>query len=255
MILTGKRKADPALTVRRIFVWSSARADAAAHARTKKLDRARDDLERLQRGLGGRHYPDTDAVAARVAQIGRDRKVKAYLQTDIGRDDQAKPTLVWSFDQAAIDAEAATDGWYALLTNLDPAEADAAEVLRRYKGQEAVERRYGDFKGPLAVAPMYLKNNRRIAALITVICLALLIFCLIERQVRLAIAPERTMIGLYPERRPARPTARNILAALAGIRLIPATGRRPPSISRPNDIQLRLLRLLKVDPTANLYQP
>jgi transposase len=255
MVLTGKRKADPDLRLRRIFVWSSARADAAAHARTKKLDRARDDLERLQRGLGGRHYPDIDAVAARVAQIGRDRKVKAYLRTDIGRDDQGKPTLVWSFDQAAIDAEAATDGWYALLTNLDPAEADAAEVLRRYKGQEAVERRYGDFKGPLAVAPMYLKNNRRIAALIAVICLALLMFCLIERQVRLAIAPERTMIGLYPERRPARPTARNILAALAGMRLNPATGRRPPNIPRPNDIQLRLLRLLKVDPTANLYQP
>jgi len=70
MVLTSKRKTDPDLRLRRIFVWSSARADAAAHARTKKLDRARDDLERLQRGLGGRHYPDTDAVAARVAQIG-----------------------------------------------------------------------------------------------------------------------------------------------------------------------------------------
>ncbi len=29
-------------------------------------------------------------------------------------------------------------------------EADAAEVLVRYKGQESVERRYGNFKGPLA---------------------------------------------------------------------------------------------------------
>lgn len=252
MVLAGKRKSDPDLSLRRVFVWSSARADAAVHARDKKLARARDDLERLERGLGSRHYPDADAVTARVAQIGRDRKVKAYLRTDIASDEDAKPTLVWSFDQAAIDAEAATDGWYALLTNLDPAAADAGEVLRRYKGQEAVERRYGDFKGPLAVAPMYLKNNRRIAALITVICVALLIFCLIERQVRIAIAPERTMIGLYPERRPARPTARNIFAALARMRLIPATGRRPPIVPRPNDIQLRLLRLLKVDPTARL---
>jgi transposase len=39
-------------------------------------------------------------------------------------------------------------------------------VLRRYKGQEVVERRYGNFKGPLAVAPMFLKSNRRIEALI-----------------------------------------------------------------------------------------
>jgi hypothetical protein len=50
MTLVGKRKADPVLRVRRVFVWSSARAGAAATARTRKLDRARDDLERLARG-------------------------------------------------------------------------------------------------------------------------------------------------------------------------------------------------------------
>jgi len=252
MVVTAKRKTDFDLTLRRVFVWSSARAGAAAHARAKKLDRARDDLGRLERGLGSRHYPDTAAVATRVAQIGRDRRVGAYLHAEIGTDERGKPTLVWSFDQGALDAEAATDGWYALLTNLDPADTDAAEVLRRYKGQEVVERRYGDFKGPLAVAPMFLKNNRRIAALITVICLALLIFSLVERAVRHAIAPERTMRGLYPENRPARPTGRMIFAALASMRLIPASRGAPPVVPRPNDTQLRLLRLLDIDPTARL---
>lgn len=249
MVLAGKRKRDPDLELRRVFVWSSARAEAAAHARAKKLDRARHDLGRLERGLGGRHYPDADAVSARVAQIARDRKVKTYLRATVGVDERGKPTLVWSFDQAAVNAEAASDGWYALLTNLDPAEADAAEVLRRYKGQEVVERRYGDFKGPLAVAPMYLKNNRRIEALITVICLALLIFSLVEREVRRAILPERTMLGLYPERRPARPTGRMIFAALASMRLIPASRRAPPVVPRPNNVQLHLLQLLDIDPT------
>ena len=252
MVVAAKRKTDRDLTLRRIFVWSSARATAAVHARAKKLDRARDDLGRLERGLGSRHYPDAKAVTARVAQISRDRRVAAYLRTTVGTDEEGKPTLAWHLDQAALDAEAATDGWYALLSNLDPAEADAAEVLRRYKGQEVVERRYGDFKGPLAVAPMFLKNNRRIAALITVICLALLLFSLVERAVRQAIGQERTMIGLYPERRPARPTGRNILAALASMRLIPAARGEPPVVPRPKEIQLRLLRLLDVDPTAHL---
>ncbi len=253
MSITGERKADPVLTVRRVFVWSSARAEAAAHARDKKLDRARDDLDRLGRGLGSRHYPDADAVEARLAQIARERKVKSYLRAEVGSHERGKPTLQWSFDDAALAAEAATDGWYALLTNLDAKEADVAEVLRRYKGQEVVERRYGDFKGPLAVAPMYLKDNRRIAALITVICLALLVFCLVERAVRKAIEPERTMLGLYPERRPARPTARMIFAALASMRLIPAARGAPPVVPRPNDVQLRLLRLLDVDPTTRLH--
>ncbi|MBA3852212.1 MAG: IS1634 family transposase [Chloroflexi bacterium] len=253
MVVAPKRKAHPELVLRRVFVWSSARAGAAAHARAKKLDRARDDLGRLERGLGSRHYPDAAATTARVAQIARDRRVASYLRADVGSEEGGKPTLAWHFDQPALDAEAATDGWYALLTNLDPGSAGPAEVLRRYKGQEVVERRYGDFKGPLAVAPMFLKNNRRIAALITVICLALLIFSLVERAVRQAIAPERTMVGLYPEHRPARPTGRMIFAALSSMRLVPAARGAPPSVPRPREVQLELLRLLDVDPTARLY--
>jgi transposase len=247
MTLPGPRKRDPVLTLRRVFVHSSARAQAAATARAKKLDRARDDLDRLTRGLGSRHYPDPAAVTARVQTIGRDRRVSAYLHTDIDTDPTGKPTLTWSFDQTTIDAEADSDGWYALLTNLHPDEADAAEILRRYKGQEAVERRYQVFKGPLAVAPIFLKNNRRIAALITVICLALLIFCLVEREVRRAIAPADKLDGLYTGR-PAKPTGRLILEALDRLRLIPGHNNDPPVIPQPGPLQTRILDLLNIDP-------
>ena len=121
-------------------------------------------------------------------------------------------------------------------------------MLARYKGQEVVERRYGAFKGPLAVAPMFLQSNRRIQALVTVICLALLIFCLVERQVRRAIAPHLTLDGLYVGQ-PAKPTGRLIFQALAGLRLLPATGHDPPIIPQPVPLQARLLELLDVDPT------
>lgn len=249
MTVAGPRKnKDPVFTLRRVFVHSTARAHAAATARTKKLDRARDDLQRLTRGLGSRHYPDEKAVAERITAISRARRVAAYLRTEAGTDPiTSKPTLAWSFDQTAIDAETATDGWYALLTTL-PADIAAAQVLIRYKGQEVVERRYSAFKGPLAVAPMFLKTNRRIAALITVICLALLVFCLIERAVRAAITPDTTMAGLTPGQK-TKPTGRLILQALAGLRLIPATGGQPATIPQPGPVQTRLLDLLAVDPT------
>ncbi|HZM77322.1 MAG TPA: IS1634 family transposase [Candidatus Limnocylindrales bacterium] len=247
MNLPGPRKRDPVLTLRRIFVHSSARATAAGTARAKKLDRARDDLGRLTRGLGSRHYPDPAAVTARVQAISTSRRVGAYLRTTIGVDEHGKPTLTWSFNQATLDAQAQSDGWYALLTNLDPGEADAAEVLRRYKGQEAVERRYQAFKGPLAVAPLFVKNNRRIAALITVICLALLIFCLVEREVRRAIAPAEKLDDLYTGR-PAKPTSRLIFEALQQLRLIPSHGNDPPVIPQPGPLQTQLLDLLNVDP-------
>ena len=248
MTLTGRHKRDRPLILRRIFVHSTARAGAAVSARTKKLDRARDDLHRLGRGLGGRHYPTPAAVTARVAAIAANRRVGAYLHTQISQDHTAKPTLAWYFDQSALDTEAATDGWYALLSNLDPDQADAAEILRRYKGQEAVERRYGAFKGPLAVAPLFLHSNRRIHALLGVICLALLIFCLIERHVRLAIAPQNKLDGLWAHR-PAKPTGRLIFAALSGLRLQPAHGPDPPQIPQPPPLPTRILQLLDIDPT------
>jgi len=238
------------VTLRRVLVHSSARADAASKARALKLERARDDLERLERGLGSRHYPDTGKVEARIAVIASQRRAGAYLHARAGTGpDTGKPTLTWNFDQQAIDAEAATDGWYALLTNLDPGQADATWVLLLCKGQEAVERRYSAFKGPLAVAALFLKSNRRIAALVTVICVALLIFCLVERQVRQALAEQgQTKVeGLYAGR-PAVPTGRLILQALATMKIIPSTGQDPPVIPQPTPLQLRLLDLLHTDP-------
>ena len=285
-IRNSKRKSDPPIPLRRIFVHSTARAHAAATSRNKKLARAEDDLGRLVRGLGGRFYPDEQKVTARLQQIARDRKAGPYLRYTLstapagggpedastsqansqaasipdatgpgpadtchgtGSGGPGKPALTWWFDQAAIDAEAATDGWYALLTSLDD-QIPPAEVLLRYKGQEAVERRYGNLKGPLAVAPMFLNSNRRIAALITVISLALLVFCLIEREARRNLAPETKLDGLY-NRQPARPAGRLILTALAGMQLLPATAASPAQIPRPSPVQARLLELLGVDPT------
>ena len=249
MTLTGKAKRDPILDIRRVFVWSSANAQAAKTNRARKLDRARDDLDRLERGLGSRHYPDPDAVGARLRVIATKRRLAGVLCARVGTDPATgKPTLAWHFDQAALDAQARTDGWYALLTNRTPAQASAAELLAHYKGQEAVERRYGAFKGPLAVAPMFLQSNRRIAALITVICLALLVFCLVERQVRQAIAPAQKLDGLWAHRS-AKPTGRLIFTALAHLRLTPASGTDPPIIPQPPPLQAHILELLKIDAT------
>ncbi len=219
-IRNSRRKSDPPIRLRRVFVHSTARAAAAATSRAKKLARAEDDLGRLVSGLGGRFYPSEQKVTARLQQIARDRNVGPCLRYTLGTGQTGpgpadtrqgsgsggpgKPALTWWFDQAAIDAEAATDGWYALLTNLDD-QITPAEVLLRCKAQEAVERRYGNLKGPLAVAPMFLNSNRRIAALITVISLALLVFCLIEREARRNLAPQTRLEGLYarPAHRPA----------------------------------------------------
>jgi len=248
MSVHGRRRRDRPITLRRVFVHSSARADAAATARAKKLDRARADLDRLTRGLGSRHYPTPEKVADRVATITRTRRVGDHLRTTIGTDHKGRPTLDWHYDQQALDTEAATDGWYALLTNLDPATVSPAQILTRYKDQPTVERRNHEFKGPLAVAPIFLHTNRRITALIGVICLALLIYSLIEREVRRNLAPETKLDQLYANR-PAKPTARLIFIALAPLRLRTTTEHGTPERTQPSPLQKRLLDLLKIDPT------
>ena len=248
MDMPGPRKKDPVHRLRRILVHSTANAEAAAKARRRQLDAARTDLDTLTRTAGTRYHPDITAVTAKAAEITRRRRVGGYLHTAITIGETGKPAFTWSFNQAAIDAEAASDGWYALLTNLN-ASIDASEILHRHKGQPTVERRYGTTKGPLAVAPVFLQTNRRIAALITVICLALLIFCLIEREVRTQLAPDTAMRGFYNDGRAVPPTGRLILQALGELRLIPAHNGSPPKIPQPGYLQAELLTLLNVDPT------
>ena len=248
MLIPGPRKKDPVHRLRRILVHSTAHQEAAGKARRRQLDAARTDLDTLVRTAGTRYHPDTAAVTAKATAIIRRRRITGYLHTTITTSQDGKPVFTWSFDQTAIDEQAATDGWYALLTNLGE-DVDAAEVLHRYKDQPTVERRYGTIKGPLAVAPIFLQNNRRITALITVICLALLIFCLIERDVRTRLQPDEPMRGFYTDGRAVPPTGHLILQALSELRLIPAHHGQPPKIPKPGLFQTTLLALLNVDPT------
>jgi transposase len=248
-VMAGPRKADPQHRLRRILVHSTGNAKGQQAARAKRLAKATEDLDKLQRSAGGRYYNTAAKVEARIGVIAKTRRVTNCLHTTVTTGPDERPSLTWHFDQDVLDTEAAADGWYALVTRLTPEQANAAEVLKRYKGQGVVERRYNDFKGPLAVAPIFLEHNRRIAALITVICLALLVFCLIERQVRQALGPEQTMAGLYPDNRKVRPTARMILYQLDSLMLRPGTATNPPTILISRGVEAHLLELLGIDET------
>jgi len=57
----------------------------------------------------------------------------------------------------------------------------------------------------------------RAAALVQVCSIALLVYGLVETEVRATIAPARTIPALLPEGRAGRPTAANIFAAFTGL--------------------------------------
>ncbi|WP_246144926.1 IS1634 family transposase [Actinacidiphila oryziradicis] len=116
--LPGPRKSDPVLTVRRILVHSTGNAAGQQAARAKRLARAGEDMDKLARAAGGRHYKTREKVAARIGVIAAKRRVVSCLRWEITENEAGVPSLAWHFDQEVLDAEAQVDGWYALITPL-----------------------------------------------------------------------------------------------------------------------------------------
>lgn len=199
------------------YIFSSEEAESVSGGRERALAKAEEALGRIGRGLGGRYYKTRQQVDARVAQI-LVPSVKPLLKVTTGTA-KAKPTLSFERDAAAIAATAKADGIYALATNLTGVRLTAGELLRIYKDQSLVECAHRNFKGPLRVRPVFLHNDDRIEALVSVVGLALVVFGLIECAVRAALGAEEQLPGLLPEGRSARPTGRNILGCFQGLGL------------------------------------
>jgi hypothetical protein len=196
------------------YIWSSEEARSVAQARERALAKAETDLAGVHRGLGGPHYRTAQQVQARVNRI-IGPNLHGLLSASIGTRN-GKPTLTWQREQTAIDAAAQHDGIYALATNL-PGRITATTVLGLYKDQHLVELAHRANKNLLNVRPIFLHNDDRITALISIVGLALLIYGLIETELRQALDPDQHLPGLLPEGRAARPTGRNILAAFQGL--------------------------------------
>jgi len=228
-------------TFRVAYIWSSEEANSVADGRERALVKAEQALGKVQRGLGGRYYKTRTQVDAKVAQL-LGPAVRGLLQVTTGTR-AGKPTLGVARDQAAITAAARTDGVYALATNL-PGRLSATQVLRIYKDQPLVELRHRDAKQTLRVRPIFLHNDQRITALVSIVGLALVIFGLIQADLRHALGPDQQLDGLLPEGRAARPTGRNILAAFQGLGLT----YTPDGIvlDRLTSTQRRILQLLKI---------
>jgi transposase len=196
------------------YIWSSEEARSVAQARERALAKAEADLARIHRGLGGRHYKTTHQVQARINRI-LGPNVRPLLTVTIGAEN-GKPTLTWQRNQTTIHTAAQHDGIYALATNL-PGRLSATTLLSLYKNQHLVELAHRANKSVLNVRPIFLHNDDRITALISIVGLALLIYGLIETDLRHALGPNQHLPGLLPEGRAARPTGRNILTAFQGL--------------------------------------
>jgi hypothetical protein len=232
---TGERRG-----FRVAYIHSSEEQREVAAARERALAKAEDALGRIQRGLGGRHYPTKAHVDRRLARVLA--PVEGLIDAQSGQR-AGRPTLRFRRDDQAISRAALTDGLSALATNL-PGRLSAERVLRTYKQQWMVERRHRDLKQTLRVRPIFLHNDDRIEALVSVVGLALLVFGLIETELRKRLGDEQ-LPGLLPEGRSGPPTGRNILAAYQGLGLTYTT--HGIMLDRLTPTQRRILELLDIE--------
>jgi len=114
-------------------------------------------------------------------------------------------------NQAALANKATADGCFALITN--DHQLPDPELLAAYRYQPNLEKRHHQLKSVHDAAPVFLKSPERIEALFCSHFIALLCCCLIERQLRHAMARQHiTHLPLFPEQRACRhPTATRTL--------------------------------------------
>lgn len=222
------------------YIWSSEEQQAVRAARCKGLERAERALSRIVNGLGGRYYKTKQQVDTKVAQILQPGI--AGLMTVKTGERHGTPTLSFARNTAAIRAAQRTDGVYALATNLT-GRLTATKVLRLYKDQSLVECSHKNGEQTLRVRPIFLHNDDRIEALISIVGLALVVFGLVEIELRHALG-DQPLPGLLPEGRAARPTGANILGAFQGLGLTYTPGGIV--VDRLTHTQKHILQLLKV---------
>ena len=202
------------------YIWSSEEEASVKDARQRAIQKAEEALARVKNGLGGRYYKTKKQVDDRVAVV-LSEKVAGLISVETGEED-GKPTITWSRDEEATVKAGELDGLYALATNLPAREkrrVPALEVLKIYKDQWVVEQRHRDLKQTLRVRPVFLHNDARIEALVAVVGIALLVFGLIEAELRGTLGEDVTLPGILPEGRAAKPTARAALTAFDGLQV------------------------------------
>jgi transposase len=111
-------------------------------------------------------------------------------------------------------------GCFVLRTNV-PTAGDLAhsarESLTVYKEQHGTEQNYGFFKDPVIVKSLFLKKPERIEALGLVLLLALLLWRLLERQMRAHIESTGRPLTGWDKKPTEGPTAFMRMTKFAGV--------------------------------------
>lgn len=150
----------------------------------------------------------------RKVQIGKGRpgpntKYKTISKTTY--------SLYWEQNEKILKEEKRIDGIFPLLATDES--LSAKDVLKYYKYQPKLEKRFTQFKSIHKAAPLLFKKIERVEAIMFLFFLSLMIQAIIEREVRLKMQEYGIeKLPIYPEFRDAyHPTTSKILDCFDGI--------------------------------------
>jgi len=187
---------------------------------------------------------DAEAAAAKLRALpsayhGVDVEVQERPKYGPGRPSSTQPRVVKALryglqvtlhERVEVIARKTQEaGCFVLLTNVPTAGEmahRAGDVLRAYKEQHGIEQNYGFLKDPLIVNSLFLKKPERIEALGLVLLLALLLWRLVERALRVHVETTgKPLIG-WDKKATQKPTAFMMMTKFAGVMVLKVGGQR-----------------------------
>ena len=254
---------------RAVVVHSSSQDKRRQTRLDHELQAAYKTLEATGGALAKQEYfcqADAEAAAAQLRALP-----SAYYQVEVvvdarpkygpGRPSPQKPRAVKAMRYGlqvtlreryeVIAHRRAEAACFVLLTNV-PTEGDmvhkAPDVLRAYKDQHSIEQNYGFLKDPLIVNSLFLKKPERIEALGLVLLLALLLWRLVERTLRVHVETTGHTLPGWDKRETQKPTAFMLMTKFVGVMVIKVGAQR--QLAHPlSTVQQQYLLALGVSAT------
>ena len=223
---------------RAVVVHSSSQDQRRQKALARERQASYTALEASVREAAHQEYfcrADAEAAAAKLrAQQSAYHRVEVMVEEHPtygpGRPSQKQPRVVKALryglqvtlhEQAEVIARKVQElGCFVLLTNV-PTDGEmahrAGEVLRAYKEQHGVEQNFAFLKDPVIVNSLFLKKPERIEALGLVLLLALLLWRLVERALRLHVETTGSTLTGWDKKETQKPTAFMMMTKFAAV--------------------------------------
>jgi transposase len=178
------------VTHRGLVVLSGPLCTAWRQTRAARLRELRQALSQVQARIGQPRYRTVKAIQQRANTQLKQSPVGKFMQARAYADEEGRVHLRWWVDRYTLWQAMQRDGRYLLVTNdwsLSP-----RRMLALYRQKDGVEKRFTVSKSDLKVSPVYLHKDERIEAMLLINMLALLVYSLLERQVRQGGLPMTT---------------------------------------------------------------